>query len=157
MPYVDPEVRKEYNRQYQKKYQERYREKAREHSRNWYQNHKDEVTTKRREHYYLNREKEISRVMKGNVVRYRKNRLKVILHYGGDPPKCLCCGESQYRFLTIHHINNNGGEHRKELKTKNLRIAEYIIKNNYPNEYQILCYNCNCAIGFFGECPHQNV
>ena len=24
-------------------------------------------------------------------------------------------------------------------------IARWIIKNNFPKEFEVLCYNCNCA------------
>jgi hypothetical protein len=27
-------------------------------------------------------------------------RLKVLIHYSGDPPCCACCGETHYEFLT---------------------------------------------------------
>jgi hypothetical protein len=30
-----------------------------------------------------------------------------------------------------------------------------LIKENFPKEYQILCFNCNLALGFFGYCPHR--
>lgn len=34
---------------------------------------------------------------------FLKERWIVLLHYGGDPPECACCGESFYEFwqLTI--------------------------------------------------------
>lgn len=27
-------------------------------------------------------------------------------------------------------------------------------REEYPKDYQVLCFNCNIAKGLFGECPH---
>lgn len=79
---------------------------------------------------------------------------KVIEAYGG---KCACCSESTIEFLTIDHINNDGAEDRKANGNKlGGKLYRWLIKNNFPQGmYQILCYNCNCAKGFFGYCPHN--
>lgn len=81
-------------------------------------------------------------------------KLKVIEAYGG---KCMCCGETNMEFLTIDHINNDGAEDRKNNGNKlGGKLYRWLIKNNFPKEeYQILCYNCNCSKGFFGYCPHN--
>jgi len=95
---------------------------------------------------------------KTNLKRYRKtrqdyklNQRQRVLEYYGN--KCGCCGEVTYEFLTVDHINNNGAKHRKELKGSS--VYNWIIKNNFPDDFQILCYNCNCAKGFYGKCPHK--
>ncbi len=79
---------------------------------------------------------------------------KIIEAYGG---KCTCCGESALEFLTIDHINNDGAADRKQNNKKSGgKLYRWLIKNNFPKEnYQLLCYNCNCAKGFFGYCPHN--
>lgn len=48
-------------------------------------------------------------------------------------------------FLTLDHVNNNGFEKRNDNTTSNKK--EYLIAINEYNtdEYQILCYNCNCS------------
>lgn len=56
--------------------------------------------------------------------------------YGGE---CKC-GCNQYRFLTIDHINNDGASHRRKI---GFDIYNWLKSNNYPKEYQLLCYNCN--------------
>jgi hypothetical protein len=87
-----------------------------------------------------------------DVIPYNKNRkirLKVIAHYGG---KCVCCGESNWAFLEFDHINNDGNEHRKEVKQV---TASWIIANDYPDYLQLLCANCNKAKGLYGKCPHH--
>ncbi len=79
---------------------------------------------------------------------------KIIEAYGG---KCTCCGETTLEFLTIDHINNDGAEDRRQNgKKSGGKLYRWLIKNNFPKEdYQLLCYNCNCAKGFFGYCPHD--
>lgn len=79
---------------------------------------------------------------------------KIIEAYGG---KCVCCGEETLEFLTIDHINNDGAEDRRQNGRKSGgKLYRWLIKNNFPKEdYQLLCYNCNCSKGFFGYCPHN--
>jgi hypothetical protein len=90
-----------------------------------------------------------------NRKRRNKERRNIILeHYGA---RCACCGETTREFLTIDHKNNDGARHKKELKTRDpQRVYKWIIDNNFPNTFQILCYNCNCAKGVYGYCPHQS-
>lgn len=58
---------------------------------------------------------------------------------------------------------------RKELSTperkakaaerERLRYASYfkwLRDNNFPDEYRILCMNCNFSLGRFGYCPHKH-
>lgn len=33
----------------------------------------------------------------------------------------------------------------------------WIIKNKFPKKFQLLCHNCNQAIGYYGSCPHRSV
>ena len=81
---------------------------------------------------------------------YRKIRLEVIALYGG---KCVCCGETEPDFLTLDHINNDGFLQRKRYPSGS---ASYkIVMKERPTDIQILCYNCNCAKGHYGICPHE--
>ena len=83
----------------------------------------------------------------------RKRRIICLRHYGGEIPKCACCGESEIKFLCIDHVNNDGAKHRKEIGS--IGIYGWLKKNNFPNGFQVLCHNCNCAKGFYGKCPHK--
>jgi hypothetical protein len=56
-------------------------------------------------------------------------------------------------FLTIDHIKGKGRQHQKKINTQ---ICNWLKRNGYPKGYRVLCYNCNCAIGFFGQCPHKH-
>lgn len=73
-------------------------------------------------------------------------------HYGGV--WCHCCDEQDIHFLTIDHINGGGREHRRQIGNGGT-IYAWLKKHGYPVGYQVLCYNCNCAKGFYGECPHE--
>jgi hypothetical protein len=80
-----------------------------------------------------------------------KARTKVIRHYSNNTMRCACCGESEYLFLTLEHINGGGNKHR--LRVGN--VWRWLVRNGFPDGYKILCFNCNCALAFFGYCPHQ--
>lgn len=82
----------------------------------------------------------------------QKRRMIVLEHYGS---KCTCCGESEIKFLEVDHINNNGAQHRKELGS--YKIINWLIKNNFPEGFQLLCSNCNMAKGRYGQCPHKKL
>jgi hypothetical protein len=88
-------------------------------------------------------------------------KLAVFNAYGG--PKCACCGETIFKFLTIDHINNDGAEHRRSLKndksksSSGQRIYCWLKKNNFPPGFQVLCFNCNCGKSLNnGICPHKD-
>lgn len=87
-----------------------------------------------------------------NRQRDKEMRLKVIAHYSNGLMCCACCNENTFQFLTIDHINNDGAEHRKTLKNK---IYWWLKINGYPEDFQVLCMNCNFAKGMYGKCPHQ--
>lgn len=80
---------------------------------------------------------------------HTKYRELVLNHYGNQ---CNCCGITQKVFLTIDHIDGSGAEHRKKGRS---RVYRSIIKENYPDNYQVLCWNCNSAKHLMGTCPHQ--
>ena len=76
---------------------------------------------------------------------------QILSHYG---KVCKCCGEKRNEFLSIDHVNNDGKEHRKEVGNQ-LNLYRWIIKNQFPDTLQILCFNCNLSKGFYGYCPHE--
>lgn len=83
----------------------------------------------------------------------KRIRENVLRAYGGRNPSCKCCGESTFEFLALDHIDGNGNKDRK-LHGTGTQLYSYLVKNNFPKIYQILCHNCNLAKGFYGECPH---
>jgi len=84
------------------------------------------------------------------------DKMKVLKYYSiTNPPSCECCGESHIEFLTIDHIYGDGNKHKEEIKRRNFH--PWLIKNNFPPGFRVLCFNCNCSLGFHGYCPHGNV
>lgn len=85
--------------------------------------------------------------------RRRKIRQRVIEAYGGQ---CACpgCHVTDPRKLTIDHINGNGAEHKAA--NGNQHFYEWIVRNGFPDDLQLLCWTCN-AVKFWypGEicCP----
>ena len=97
---------------------------------------------------------------KWEYLKRQRLRMAVLEHYGGIPPKCACCGESNYEFLAIDHINGGGGKHHKlvvsgKLGKKYGGVMQFLYYNNFPKGFRVLCHNCNCAKGFYGYCPHK--
>jgi hypothetical protein len=65
---------------------------------------------------------------------------------------CDCCGEGTYEFLSIDHVNGDGGAHRKQIGRGSLYT--WLKRNDWPSGFRVLCHNCNQAIGHYGVCPH---
>jgi len=86
--------------------------------------------------------------------RDRKKR-RIMLHYSNNTLTCKCCGEHRIEFLTIDHINNDGAAHRREIGRTPQNLYKWIEDNNYPEGFQVLCFNCNCAKEYSGYCPHE--
>ncbi len=87
-----------------------------------------------------------------------KLRLKVIEHYSNGTMQCNCCGEKETKFLTIDHIDCGKLLHGKKKRLNKFtgrQLYLHIINNNFPEGYQVLCFNCNCAKGMYGKCPHE--
>ena len=86
---------------------------------------------------------------------FNKLKHEIFTHYSKGLLKCNCCDESEYSFLTLDHINNDGAAHRKEVGSGD-HIWRDLRKNNYPEGYQILCFNCNLGKAKNeGVCPHM--
>lgn len=100
---------------------------------------------------------------KANPEKYKQRnrdsqlRLKqrVFNAYGGCV--CICCGEKHMEFLSIDHIKQDGATHRKEINgsaRNGANLYRWLVRNNFPSGFRVLCMNCNFAIGHFGICPH---
>ncbi len=155
------EYQKKYHQKHGKEYREKHKEKLRQKSKKYYIENIEKMTKYNREYFKSKEGKQKSKKyyqenkkkMKNRSMEYNRNLKKeIIKEYGG---KCTCCGEDTPEFLSIDHINNNGKEHREKIGSGN-SLYRWLRKLNYPkNNYQLLCFNCNMAKGFFGICPHQ--
>jgi len=94
---------------------------------------------------------EIARLIMETLHQTRKTI--ILNHYGA---MCACCGISDKEFLTLDHINNDASEYRKsKIHGGGTHSYKYVIDNDFPEDFQILCWNCNCAKGAYGMCPHE--
>lgn len=85
----------------------------------------------------------------------QRRRDEVIDAYGG---KCTCCGETRREYLTIDHINGDGRKQKREiglLSSDSRGLYRWLRQNNYPEGFQVLCFNCNCGKGNYSVCPHN--
>ncbi len=58
---------------------------------------------------------------------------------------CRCCGQGDIDVLGIDHIHNNGNQHRASLGPGfgGDKFYRWLVHNDYPTGYQVLCMNCN--------------
>lgn len=124
----------------------KYKEKVK--SAVYYQKNKTQILLKQK--FYIEKNKEKIREKR------QSKRVLVLTHYCGGQPKCECCGELHLEFLNLHHKHLNGTNHRKEINRYGSSFYQWIISNNYPEGFKVLCYNCNMCIGFYSECYHKN-
>lgn len=96
---------------------------------------------------------EARRQARESGARTRKRlRDQLIAAYGG---KCACanCPETNPAFLTLEHVNGDGGEHRKRLGS---HVYADLRRRGWPQEgYTLLCWNCNAMTRFGRTCPHE--
>ena len=92
---------------------------------------------------------------RGKAEQNRRNkeiRSLVLVAYG---MKCVCCSETQPLLLNIDHVNNDGAKHRESVGYST-RFYRWLIRNKFPEGFQIMCWNCN--LGKYlnsGTCPHK--
>lgn len=114
----------------------------------WYEHNREGYIERRKNrHIMLGRPSNVAKLKL-----YRRLKLEVVKGYGGG---CACCGEDQIAFLAIDHVNNDGGERRKNGEGSSYQLLKFVLKNNFPKDLQILCHNCNMAKNYYGECPHK--
>ena len=115
----------------------------------WRMNHPDYGKEWRKNHP-LNMELYYNKI-KEDSLRIKKI---VLCYYSGDTMKCTCCGESNFKFLSLDHEDNNGYEHRK-VQRGGIHLYKLLIKLGFPPGYTVLCMNCNFGKGQNnGICPH---
>lgn len=86
-----------------------------------------------------------------NDERELRLRIEVMSRYCGGSPRCQCpgCDTTFLGFLQIDHVKGGGNKHRTNanhpLRGDHLLI--WIRRNNYPDDFQVLCANCNSPGG----------
>src|ERR1700752_3322726 len=84
--------------------------------------------------------------------RNRKIRERVIKKYGG---KCACCGIRVFEFLSFDHKKGRGKQHREGILRTGQKFVIWLDKRPRQKNIQLLCHNCNQALGHYGYCPHS--
>jgi len=84
-------------------------------------------------------------------------RMLAFQHYGGY--QCACCGEQQFAFLSLDHINGDGNASRLQLLGKKTRGGHHMYRRlrklGFPAGFQVLCMNCQVGRrDNGGVCPH---
>jgi len=120
---------------YFKEYYLEHSEEIKERSRKWRESHLEYARKRDREYASKNREHILNRCKQY----YLKLKLEVLSHYGD---KCVNCGVTDIRFLTIDHIHGGGTEHRKRVGMGS-SFYQWLKRNSYPKGYQVLCFSCN--------------
>jgi len=82
---------------------------------------------------------------------YEKAKREVFSGVAGGAPECARCGETEFLFLTIHHVfgRKTAKEKRGVMKSDELyRIIrrEFNKTGKWSDKYQVLCYCCNMII-----------
>lgn len=85
----------------------------------------------------------------------RLEQVRVLMHYSNPTgtPICNNCGEQDMTVLCIDHISGGGSKHEKE---RNSPLSRWLIKNNYPSGFQVLCANCNIRKSKLEYCENGN-
>ena len=159
----------ESQRNYMKAYRLKNREKIKIYKENWDKQNKERVLAYQRESYWKHRDKrladqhEYKRQHHEEILAYKQKyqelnkeylktynkeyslnvKRKILGHYSNSTLTCAHCGFSDIRALSIDHINGQGNKHVKALGIgRGAAFYSWLIKNNYPVGFQVLCMNC---------------
>lgn len=80
----------------------------------------------------------------------------VVDAYGG---RCTCCGETDIHFLTVEHMTVGSRERHRYDNGKRIsgtKLLRLIASEGFPDDITVMCFNCNCARGQYGFCPHEH-
>ena len=127
----------------QKRYRDKNREKRNKANRDWYARNAGKMRKHMSE--YRKTHKEV--IYKANAEWQRNARAKykhlVVQGYGG---KCISCGQPEEIFMQIHHPGGNGKTDRERRGGNSLTLYKWLVDNNFPRGYELLCANCHYAI-----------
>jgi predicted restriction endonuclease len=143
---------KEGKAEYRKNYYQENKEEENMASRLYYQNNKQKVNRQRKEYAKNWRTNHKELCAQYSYEANQRIKKKIFDYYGH---KCTCCGETEEAFLTLDHINGGGTKHRKEIGFGTKPLYMWLIKHNFPPEFQTLCMNCQFGKRYGHICPHQ--
>ena len=145
---ADPKLHEEWKKKQRERFfskskSESYKQKARNITKKWRKKQKKVNPNFQEEQNKYHREL------------YNKQRYECIFHYTNGKMCCSCCGEKEYLFLEIDHLNGGGNKHRKSVTSD--KIAAWLIRCKFPKGFGVLCCNCNKGKHLNGgKCPHKS-
>lgn len=131
------EARLEYCRRYRLEHLDERRAKARL----YYSTHRKERWEYAQKYRAAHREQILQERRNWAKEWREKLRIEILSHYSQGRLKCRRCGFADLRALCIDHANGDGWSQRKQIKPE--RFYKWLKDNNFPNDYQVLCHNCN--------------
>lgn len=142
---LTPRERYERHKDYVAEWHRTHTAERKEHRRRWAERNPEAHRTYRqqgmRRHYSSRRARGMEQLRDFR----RRDGLKeyVLQFYGSGTLACLTCGCADPDVLTIDHVNNDGAEHRKTMKSSGRDFYRWLKKNGMPSGFQTLCMNCN--------------
>ena len=138
-------------------------------NRAWYLRNRERISAHRKTRYYARTSKEIKEAREYQKAwrheqgpGYRKAQSKVFRErvkaevFAAYGDRCVCWGEDEPKFLTIDHVNNDGGKERREQRGfSGINLMRKLRTIKFPAMYQLLCWNCNLGKHIYKVCPHQ--
>ena len=126
-----------------KAYRKVHPDKARESSKRYHQAHPEKAKLYRQAHpdkvREWNRESQKRYNKAHGKLHRRETKIEVLSHYSNGSPRCAKCGEARLAALSIDHINDDGAEHRRQIKSFSYW---WLKREGYPEGFQVLCMNC---------------
>jgi len=149
---------KQYQQKYQADYYRKHRAEKLEYAKHHKETNRQKILAFHQHYYQTHRENWIksnakrtlrysidpifrAKRLKQRQDNYERRRLKVLSAYSAGTLSCIVCGFNDVRALNIDHINEVGSKHKNRLG--GCILTKYLIDNNYPPGYQVLCSNCN--------------
>lgn len=119
---------------------------------------KECVKRKTRAWYAVNHVEALKRWQPTAAAKRERIKEATFAAYGGYV--CACCGETEKKFLSLDHINNDGATFRRSMygnrNAAGLVTYAWLARKGFPSGYQVLCMNCNHGKRMNnGVCPHK--
>ena len=109
--------------------------------------HRDDIRERKKRWWVKNGKQVVAHVQSTKYASARKSRenLKnaVINVLTNGEGTCRHCGQGDIDVLCIDHMDGGGLKHRAALRLLFPSILHWLVKNDYPAGYQVLCSNCN--------------
>ncbi|RDJ35314.1 MAG: hypothetical protein DWQ19_10900 [Crenarchaeota archaeon] len=117
-----------------REYRARHRDKIKKKKHLYYEQNKDHIKCKtvRYQKHNPDKVKAYSKTARENL------KIEIFNHYCNCNIECKNCGQNQLHLLTVDHVNGGGSQHKRRIKN----LYSWIKRNNFPEGFQVLCWNC---------------